>query len=158
MNESENDFESLRRLMAIKRHEIPPPGYFNNFPNQVMARLRAGEVGAPEGTTAPSWLLKFFQAFEAKPAYVSSFACSLCLLLLFGIVYAERPDGTEKPSFLSAFATPAASFVDAKSADLSPASESTGLTVSTNPVLHMYFNQPNPLAQAMNVNLQLPGN
>ena len=78
MNESENNFESLRRLLALKRHEIPPPGYFNNFPRQVMARLRAGEADAPPAIAAPSWLLKFFQAFEAKPAYVSSFACSLC--------------------------------------------------------------------------------
>jgi hypothetical protein len=36
--------------------------------------------------------LKFFQAFEAKPAFVGAFACALCLLLLVGIVYAERPD------------------------------------------------------------------
>jgi len=163
MNESENDFESLRRLLAIKRHEIPPPGYFNNFPGQVMARLRVGETDAPEGITAPSWLLKFFQAFEAKPAYVSSFACSLCLLLLFGIVYAERPDGTEKPSLLTAFAPSLASLVEAKSADFSSSAQATGLMINTNPVLSLQpvgalFSRQNPLAQPMNVDLQLTGN
>jgi len=164
MNESENDFEPLRRLLAIKRHEIPPPGYFNNFPGQVVARLRAGDTGAPEGITAPSWLLKFFRAFEAKPAYVSSFACSLCLLLLFGIVYAERPDATEKPSLFTAFVAPSAALVDAKSADYASA-QTTGLMINTNPVLSLQpvaalFNQQNPLAQvqAMNVNLQSLGN
>jgi len=159
MNESENNFESLRRLLALKRHEIPPPGYFNNLPGQIMARLRAGEADAPQGITAPSWLLKFFQAFEAKPAYVSSFACSLCLLLLFGIIYAERPDATEKPSIFSALTTPPVSLVDAKSAVYS-SSQPTGLMVNTNPVFSlepvaMLFGQQNPLAQP--VSLSLPG-
>jgi len=161
MNESENNFESLRRLLALKRHEIPPPGYFNNFPRQVMARLRAGEADVPQGITAPSWLLKFFQAFEAKPAYVSSFACSLCLLLLFGIVYAERPDATEKSSMFTAFTTPPVSLVDARSQEFSSAAQTTGLMVDTNPVISlqpvaMLFGQQNPLAQP--VSLSLPGN
>src|SRR5581483_3316779 len=38
------------------------------------------------------WLLRFLQMFEAKPAFASSFASALCLLLLFGIVYAEQSD------------------------------------------------------------------
>ena len=161
MNESENNFEPLRRLLALKRHEIPPPGYFNSFPRQVMARLRAGEADVTEGITAPSWLLKFFQAFEAKPAYVSSFACSLCLLLLFGIVYAERPDATEKASIFSVFATPPVSLVDAKSTEFSAAAQPTGLMVNTNPVISlqpvaMLFGQQNPLAQP--VSLSFPGN
>ena len=46
MNENENNFESLRRLLALKRHEMPPPGYFNNFSSQVVHRIRAGEPEA----------------------------------------------------------------------------------------------------------------
>ncbi len=31
MNESEHNFQDLKRLLKLKRHEVPPPGYFNNF-------------------------------------------------------------------------------------------------------------------------------
>lgn len=88
MNENEN-FESLRQLLSLKRHEVPPPGYFNRFSGQVIARIRAGER---EAETATPWYLQFMQMFEMKPAFASSFASALCLLLLFGIVYAEQSD------------------------------------------------------------------
>jgi hypothetical protein len=97
MNENENNFESLKRLLAFKKREIPPPGYFNNFSSQVLSRIRAGEAREPVTAAerlfseAP-WLLKFLQIFEAKPAYTGSFALALCLVLVFGIVFAERPD------------------------------------------------------------------
>ena len=53
MNENENNFESLRRLLALKRHETPPPGYFENFSGEVTARIRAGE-GRGGGTAGRS--------------------------------------------------------------------------------------------------------
>ncbi|HEV2453135.1 MAG TPA: hypothetical protein VGY98_02675 [Verrucomicrobiae bacterium] len=85
MSENENDFEALRRLLALKRHEIPPPGYFEDFSGRVIGRIRAGEA-APQ----MPWLLRILQAFEAKPAYPVALASSLCLLLLFGIVSVEQ--------------------------------------------------------------------
>jgi hypothetical protein len=94
---NDNNFESLRRLLALKRHEVPPPGYFNNFSGQVISRIRAGaarkssSVSESLSIEAP-WLSKLFQAFSAKPAFASAFAFALCMLLVFGIVFAERPD------------------------------------------------------------------
>jgi hypothetical protein len=102
MNENENNFESLRRLLAQKRHETPPPGYFNSFSGQIIARIRAGEAKAPQTDSeryfseAP-WLLRLLQAFELKPAFAGAFASALSLLLVFGIVYAERPDSGPQP-------------------------------------------------------------
>jgi hypothetical protein len=99
MNESENNFEALRRLLALKRHEVPPPGYFENFSSEVRARLRAGEGSRKAGASERMeeelpWLFRLLSAFEAKPAFAGAFASALCLLLLGGIVYAERPDAT----------------------------------------------------------------
>jgi hypothetical protein len=85
MSENENDFETLRRLLALKRHEIPPPGYFDDFSSQVIARIRASQVAQ----NIP-WLLRLLQAFETRPAYPVAFASALCLLLLFGIVSVEQ--------------------------------------------------------------------
>jgi hypothetical protein len=90
MDENEN-FESLRRLMALKRHEVPPPGYFHNFSNEVIARIKLGEHRSSEAAETP-WFMKILQIFDAKPAFAGAFASALCLLLVFGIVNAERPD------------------------------------------------------------------
>ena len=95
MNESEPNFESLRRLLALKRHETPPPGYFNSFSRQVMARIRAGEAQASRADevfgTMP-WFLRLLQSLETKPVFAGGFATALCGLLLFGAVMAQRPE------------------------------------------------------------------
>jgi hypothetical protein len=98
MSNNENDFERLRRLLALKRYEIPPPGYFEGFSGQVLARIRARETGRSEGFALEMpWLLRFLSAFEVKPAYTGAFASALCLLLIFGIVLAERTDSAPRP-------------------------------------------------------------
>src|SRR5271154_6769496 len=97
MNENENNFESLRRLLAFKNRETPPPGYFNDFSRQVVGRIRAGETNESSG----AWFSKLLQAFEFKPAFAGSFAGALCLLLVFGIVYAQRPDVAPQPLLTS---------------------------------------------------------
>ncbi|HUA39491.1 MAG TPA: hypothetical protein VMA35_13950 [Candidatus Sulfopaludibacter sp.] len=93
MNENQPNFESLRRLLALKRHEAPPPGYFNNFSREVIARIGAGETGKEAGLFAGiPWLLNMLQSFETKPVFAGGFATALCGLLLFGAVMAQRPE------------------------------------------------------------------
>jgi len=168
MNQSENNFESLRRLLALKRHEIPPPGYFDDFPSQVLSRIRAGEADVPGAIAdrlfaeAP-WLLNFFRVFEAKPAFVGAFACTLCLLLLFGIIYAGRPDAMPKTALLAAMTQSAVPLADATAPVLTPSPGQTGLMISTNPVLSLEpvalpFGQQNPLAQPVSVSFPIPSN
>jgi hypothetical protein len=106
MNDSENNFESLRRLLALKRHEAPPPCYFENFSREVTARLRVGEASRTAGVSSQlSWLSRLLSAFEAEPAWAGGFASVLCLLLLLGIVYAERPEVESQPLWQPAQAT-----------------------------------------------------
>jgi hypothetical protein len=88
MSENENDFEALRRLLTLKRHEVPPPGYFENFSDSVIARIQLGE----EARELP-WYLRFLQVFETRPAYPVAAASSLCMVLLFGIVSVQQSPG-----------------------------------------------------------------
>src|SRR5271169_3101926 len=85
MSENENNFDALRRLLELKRHETPPPGYFNRFSGQVIARIRAGE--ARKSPSETSWFVKFLQVFEFKPAFAGAFASALILMLVFGIAF-----------------------------------------------------------------------
>lgn len=67
MSDESNNFPELQRLMVLKRHEQPPPGYFNRFPLRVMAKIEALEL-KENGTgwrsflslfTSPSGILGF---------------------------------------------------------------------------------------------------
>jgi hypothetical protein len=155
MNENENNFESLRRLLALKRHETPPPGYFNDFSSQVLQRIRTGQT--PKSANlfeelfdhAP-WLAKLLHAFDARPVFAGGFAVALCLLLLLGIVYAERPDFTPQP--LLQIADSSASLAAVSPTALSQPADQIGIVSSTNPVFSLQpvaspFGQQNPLAQ-----------
>lgn len=96
MSQDSQDFESLRRLLSLKRHEQPPPGYFNKLPAQVVARIRAGESGEQGGLErffweAP-WLQRLWTALETKPIMAAAFGAAVCSMLVGGIVYSEKAD------------------------------------------------------------------
>jgi hypothetical protein len=154
MNENENKFENVRRLLKLKRHEVPPPGYFNNFSDQVISRIRAGEAGNAGSLTerlnvqAP-WLVNLLHLFEAKPGVIGAFATSLCLLLVVGVMVAERSDAP--PEDLMAFLKSAPLAGNPLLSGVTPEvaqAESGGITVSTNPVISLqpvttFFGQQN---------------
>jgi hypothetical protein len=97
MSEDTENFEQLRRLLALKRHEQPPPGYFNNFSRQVILRIRAGEMGEDAAIfgrfswEAP-WLQRIWAALETKPILAGAFGLVLCSLLVAGVVFADKAD------------------------------------------------------------------
>ena len=140
MNNNENNFEALRQLLALKRHEIPPPGYFHNFSGEVMSRIRAGEASDRSGASqklaeeAP-WLVRFLRLFEAKPAFAGAFGAIMCLLLLFGIVCAQRPDTALQPLLTISDQS------GAPIADLSPAA----FTAQASPTV-LALNTTNPIS------------
>jgi hypothetical protein len=156
MNENENNFDALRQLLKLKRHETPPPGYFDNFSSQVIVGIRAGKTQASRTaderyfSEAP-WLLKFLQLFELKPAFAGAFASALVLLLAFGIVYSDRPDATSQP-ILQNSEPSAVSFAAVTPSAVPPPADNTGLMVSTNPATSLQpvaslFGSQNPFAQ-----------
>jgi hypothetical protein len=168
MSETEKNFESLRRLLALKRHEVPPPGYFDDFPDQVRVRLRTGSRRESfslmdELLEQAPWLAKGLEVFEMKPAFAGVFASALCLLLLFGVVYAERPESASKPLLSAAIPAAATSLAAVSPPALAQPAEETGIVSSTNPVIRL---RPLPSSSPFDqspfgvqpVNYLLPGN
>ena len=104
MSQDTENFEQLRRLLALKRHEQPPPGYFNDFSSQVIARIKLGERGEDSAGTgrlfweAP-WLQRIWAAFEAKPVLAGAFGVAVCGLLITGVIYSEK-GGRRSPLLL----------------------------------------------------------
>ena len=163
MSENENNFESLRRLLVLKRYETPPPGYFNSFSDQVLKRIQAGGPGVSAGWaedlfgSAP-WVERLLNLFDVKPVFAGALAVGLCLVLFVGIIYAERPVITTTAALPTAPSV--TSLASVSPTTLSQPVEQTGIMSSTNPVLSLQpvesnFGQQNPFAQP--VNFIIPG-
>ena len=153
MNEDLQNFESLRRLLALKRHEVPPPGYFNNFSRQVIARIRASEAEDSASLwehllAGVPWLLNWLQSLETKPAFAGSFATALCVLLVFGAVMAQRPE-TAAQAFLQPAAREAVPFSTV--ATVTPVAP-TALEPSVNQIM-IADNSTNPVINFQNASL-----
>src|SRR5262245_28324439 len=95
MNPEQENFDALRRLMKIKRYEQPPPRYFKDFSSQVLARIEREEITP----SSASWLDKFADLFQARPAFSGVLGAAVCLLLVGTAVYSEAggPQGASNP-------------------------------------------------------------
>ena len=154
MKESGQNFNDLKKLLKLKRHELPPPGFFNNFSDEIVSRIRAGEARGGGAMidrlndTAP-WLVNFLRFFEAKPGVVGAFATSLCLLLVFGVVLAQRSESGPQNLLTATAANPTVATTTGSVASqfASTASLSEGgIAISTNASLQpvaSLFGQPN---------------
>jgi len=166
MNESQENFEALRQLLALKRHEVPPHGYFNDFSGQVIARIRAGGA-SPEAASRERlfdqvpWLLRILQIIEGKPVFVGSFATALCVLLLGGVVYSEYSEGSagEPMTHMAQMINMAAPLAAASPMLPTATPAGAGLTTNFNPNLQpvaSLFGEQSALAQP--VSISIPGN
>jgi len=98
MDTQSERFDQMRRLLAVKRHEVPPPGFFDGFSGQVLARIEAGERGQDVTffqrlLAEPLWFQRLLAAFDAKPAIAGAFGLAVCGVLVAGVFHAERTDG-----------------------------------------------------------------
>lgn len=92
MSREPENFDGLIRLLALKRHEQPPPGYFESFHRQVVARIESGD-GAAGGFSLAEWLggapvlSRLWNALDARPALAGAFGLAMGALLLSGAIY-----------------------------------------------------------------------
>src|SRR5258707_8760157 len=107
MNTDQENFESLKRLLTLKRHEQPPPGYFSNFSHQVIVQIKAGATGdSPAGLNLMLWEIPLLSRFWAslgkrQPVFAGAFGVVVCSLLVFGVAYSVKvPANSESVSGL----------------------------------------------------------
>jgi hypothetical protein len=103
MNLETEEFEPLRHLLAAKRYEQPPPGYFTTFSSKVIARVEAGEqgegaLGWEERFWRMAWLQRVWSALEAKPVFAGALGVVLCGLVITGIVFSEKLASSNVPT------------------------------------------------------------
>lgn len=89
MTPEPENFTDLRRLLALKRHEQPPPGYFTNFSAKVIARIEARRPAA-----GLSWWQRLLTGMDVKPALVCTYALTVAGLLVVGLGLVSSDDGT----------------------------------------------------------------
>ncbi len=95
MNEAPEEFEQLRRLLKLKRHEQPPPRFFNEFSGGVIRRLQSENAVA---SRSDAWwrklpvLGRLVHVLETNTLATGGLATALCTMLLGGVVYSEYMD------------------------------------------------------------------
>lgn len=82
-NQGPEDFETLRKALALKKYEQPPPGYFNRLPNQIMARIEAGEGQA-------KFWERFIPHFTFRPVMAYGFGLAMCGAVALGVYYTSN--------------------------------------------------------------------
>lgn len=86
MNSSDQgpeDFERLQKLLALKKYEQPPPGYFNRLPNEIMARIEAGEGQS-------RFWERFIPSFTLRPAMAYGLGLATCGVVALGVYYTSN--------------------------------------------------------------------
>ncbi len=101
--------QRLVRLLALKRHEVPPPGFFDQLPLRILVNLRAGT----EIEDAP-WWVRAWRNLIHEPMIGLSYAALGVGAVLFGISVLETAIDVQSPPLGSTqglFPTPAPDLV-----------------------------------------------
>jgi hypothetical protein len=105
----ENEFRELRRLLALKRYEQPPPGYFNSLPREILSELKAERYPPSQPADVQGsrgWLAQLWDRLQAQPSFAGACAALLGAALIGGVVLGgsgggNSGDPAEMPSLLT---------------------------------------------------------
>jgi hypothetical protein len=80
--------------MALKRHEVPPPGYFNRLPGTIIDRIEMGEG------RLNVWE-RLHAAFTIRPAFAYAFvlaACGTLTATVYSVKMKTAEEAYQRPS------------------------------------------------------------
>jgi hypothetical protein len=89
MNPENPNFDQIRKLLALKRYEVPPPRYFNDFSSSIIARL-----SQPQHEEL-SWWQRLGFDFDLRPALMCGVGIVVCGMLSFGLIGAMQAVDSE---------------------------------------------------------------
>src|SRR5215207_7648945 len=84
MGSSPDDFDSVQKVLRVKRYEQPPPRYFDEFSGRVIARIERGEARL-------SWWERF--GFDLRPALAAGVGLVACGLIVYGVATTDGEAG-----------------------------------------------------------------
>jgi hypothetical protein len=122
MSSSPDNFDSVEKLVRLKRHEQPPPRYFKEFSGRVIDRIERGEARL-------SWWERF--GFDLRPALAAGAGLVACGLIVYGVATTDGDAGAVGATGLIGF-NPKDSAAPAPSLLAGP--ENSLVANSTNPV------------------------
>ena len=76
---------AVEKIIALKRHEQPPPGYFRLLPERIIHRIEQGEGQS-------SFWETWSAAFGIRPVLAYALGLTVCGALTAGIWYAPKMD------------------------------------------------------------------
>jgi hypothetical protein len=95
MNSNPEEFEGLRRLLALKKHENPPPGYFNYLPEQIRIKNERNDLS--EHSTWWEWMVA---KFDARPVLAGAYAFAISGLMLLGYTVSQDLQNEKASTFI----------------------------------------------------------
>jgi hypothetical protein len=86
MKQDRQETEKIIRIIALKRFEQPPPGYFHLLPDRIVSRIEQGDGKSDFWDNLAA-------IFSIRPALVYAFGLSICGAVTAGILYSPRMEG-----------------------------------------------------------------
>lgn len=113
MQRSPEDFDRLRRLLALKRYERPPAGCLDEIRHAVLEELRrTASVPARPEPRFGAWWWALKEALAPRPLWAGALSVAVCAVIVGAVLQAERVhlplglEGTGTPTPASLTPTP----------------------------------------------------
>lgn len=101
MDSRPEDFEKVRRLLALKRYERPPAGCLEELHRATLAELRRLQGADPQARPSPegpAWWRFLWEALAPRPLLAGAVGVVVCALVVGAVLQADRlelPTGME---------------------------------------------------------------
>ncbi len=100
---SDDDTQRLLQLLALKRHEVPPPGFFDRMPSRIIVSIRAGT----EVSDRTTWQA-LLSMIRGEPMIAGSYAALGIGALLFGVSVFQMAVDSDVPALAGPSLAPTA--------------------------------------------------